>query len=856
MRDVSAKVVKIIGKPVITDAENYKLDNINKKIFTIYNTSILNNVYSESARSQHLNNKYHEYLETEDCIDKGIYHTTEHGDISYEQYSTLIILEMGLNGQRCRFLVDTGADVDALSEEWVKKFAHSATNLVHSDILIQTADKEKLMKGTQELKDAQLVLFPNATSKRFTTKTDFVVLNLDTTRFDGILGVKTLHELGIHIKIPKLDDLAAAAMREDSKLFSQNYSNEKNSPENSPKSDSDDEDLMEKISAGLNKNDTIRITDWTTMKNGRIEFSLSDEQLAKAYKKKLVHNFVSLRFYEDVDNWVEECNEIGVIEMNDENTPFNLPLLAVRQTNVDGSTKKVRVCVDFRPLNQFLKMDAYPIPKFQEMHEAFRGSKHFSVIDLKSGYNQVEVAENTRKYMSFTWRNKQYRFKGTPFGINFLPSQFNRMLAHHLHGIKGVIVYIDDIIIFAKNKKDHDQAVAEVIKRLNEANMKINRTKCKFGRSEVNFLGFILSHAGIAVDPDRTRRLGNFKIPTTGKELNSFLCMANFIRQHIPGFGLITAVLYDIANKNPRKLSTDSRWEVEGLPAWEQLIHILQSPIILKYPDPNKPFILRTDACVTGYGGYLFQEGDDGEEDIIHTFSGCFKGAQRGYSIPKKELFAIVYALRHLGFYLRGTKFTLQTDAMCLADLRNRENTDETVAKWMFEISHFDYDSEHIPGCYNVFADLLSRQSITSTIAEWRVYEGQFSAPVLVDNTKVDEMQADVDPLSLFHTTAVPATQAADFYNYPACIRKRIYAFQKKRNSTTKKQRVPFNADTFTNDWKLTEKYFQMAQDRWGSHTIDTFAASHNAQLSRFYTKELNALKFSWQKENPWINPP
>ena len=184
---------------------NYKLDNINKKIFTIYNTSILNNVYSESARSQHLNNKYHEYLETEDCIDKGIYHTTEHGDISYEQYSTLIILEMGLNGQRCRFLVDTGADVDALSEEWVKKFAHSATNLVHSDILIQTADKEKLMKGTQELKDAQLVLFPNATSKRFTTKTDFVVLNLDTTRFDGILGVKTLHELGIHIKIPKLE---------------------------------------------------------------------------------------------------------------------------------------------------------------------------------------------------------------------------------------------------------------------------------------------------------------------------------------------------------------------------------------------------------------------------------------------------------------------------------------------------------------------------------------------------------------------------------------------------------------------------------------------------------------------------
>lgn len=833
--------------------QNAKLN----KVFTIYKTSIINNIYSETARSHHLNNKYHEYLENNKCIEKGIYKSDTLGDVSYERYSTLVILEMGLNGVKCRFLIDTGAEVDALSKDWVQRFADSCTNLVDTDITIQGVNQETLLTGNQELKDAHLVLFPNATSNKFTTRTDLVVLDLDTTRFDGILGLKTLHQLGIHLKIPKLDNFAEAAMSEDSKLFSKTYSSPpKNSPINfSPNPDTDCEKLLEKISAGLEINKSIRISDWTTMKNGKIEFSLSPEQLAIAYKKKNVHNFVSLRFYEAVDNWVDECEQNGVIELNNESSPFNLPLLAVRQNNIDGSTKKVRVCVDFRPLNQFLEMDAYPIPKFQEMHEAFRGAKHFSVIDLKSGYNQVEVAENTRKFMSFTWRNKQYRFKGTPFGLNFLPSQFNRMMAHHLHGIKGVIVYIDDIIIYSKCKKEHDQAVCEVINRLNKANMRINRDKCLFGRSEVNFLGFILSHAGIAVDPDRTKRLSDYKIPTTGKELNSFLCMANFIRQHIPGFGHITAVLYDIANKTPKNLSKDTRWQIEGLPAWEKLKQVLQSPIILRYPDPNKPFTLRTDACVTGFGGYLFQEDDSGEENIIHTFSGCFKGAQQGYSIPKKELFAIVFALRHLSFYLRGTKFTLQTDAMCLSDLRNRENTDETVAKWMFEISHFDYEPEHIPGKYNVFADLLSRQSISSTLKEWKQYRGQYVDTEQIKESTLETSQPVVDPASLFHLQ-LPKQQSLDNTGYHETIRKRMYAYNRKQSSKQIKQKLPFNADTFTNDWKLTEKYFQLAQDRWGSHTIDTFAASHNAQLARFYTKELNAFNFSWQRENPWINPP
>ena len=816
---------------------------------------MLNNLYSKHARSCHLNVKHHEYLqENEQVIDEGSFYNENLGKVSYVQYAHLLIITMGLNGVRCRFLIDTGAEVDAISEEWVTKHKDAATKLVDSDIIIQMATKEAIAHGSQELSSANIVLFPNATSKKYSTTTDLLVLNIDTTRFDGILGIKTLHELGIRLQIPKMDNLAEACRRFDDEMLSKNYSTGKNfSKENfSPEPEVDDKFVVNEVTAELEANEKIRINQWTTMENGVIRFSLTDEQLAKAYKNKNVHNFVSLKFYEDVDKWVVQAEEDGVIEFNNENTPFNLPLLAVRQNNIDGSLKKVRVCVDFRQLNQFLKMDSYPIPKFQEMHASFRGAKWFSVIDLKSGYNQVPVAEECRKYMAFTWRRKQYRFKGTPFGLNFLPSQFNRMLAHCLHGIKGVIVYIDDIIIFSKCKLEHAAAVKEVLQRLNKHNMKINKDKCMLGRTQVNFLGFILSQAGIQVDPARTKRLVNLKIPTTGAELTSFLAMANFIRQHIPGFGKATAILYDIAAKNPRKLCNCTRWMAEGLPAWEQLKEMLQSPATLQYPDPNKRFILRTDACVTGFGGYLYQEGENGEILLIHTFSGGFKGAQRGYSIPKKELFAIVYALRHLSFYLRGADFRLECDAKCLQDVMNMESQNETVVKWLFEISPFNPDIEHIPGKDNIFADLLSRQSISSTLAEWKRYEGQYIIPNKNLSEETVTSNKD-DPLSLCSMQTVNTT-ARDLAKYPPHLRKRICTFHRRRRQS--KQKLPFNADTFTNDWKLALKFYQKADERWGSHTVDTFAASHNAQVSRYYTKELNAFGFSWRNENPWINPP
>jgi hypothetical protein len=278
--------------------------------------------------------------------------------------------------------------------------------------------------------------------------------------------------------------------------------------------------------------------------------------------------------------------------------------------------------------------------------------------------------------------------------------------------------------------------------------------------------------------------------------------------------------------------------------------------MVLKYPDPKLPFILRTDACTTGYGGYLFQVLEDGSENMIHIFSGTFKKAQMAYSIPKKELYAIIYAFRNLSFYLRGAKFLLQTDAMCLNELHYKQIDCETMAKWAMVLSEYDYDVEHIPGTLNVFADLLSRQNEDCTMETWRqlkesYYEERYAAGV------TDERRKGINVVKLKKKKLKNSE-----IKYSKDIERRLQLLHMRRSgarqldSTMTGRKLPFNADTFTNDWKLNPDYFNAAEKKWGPHSIDLFAASHNAQTERYMTQELNAFSVKWKGENAWANPP
>lgn len=830
--------------------EETEINKENVNYIKITRISVLNNIFSNKCTSSHLNIGHKQHLDSqEDQMGKESTRaklarmSNTANNKEYIDYSSLLVVNVGLNGYKCNFLADTGSEVDAISPDFLEKCpdCYDPGQIEDTNVILQMADKEVIGSATKVLRNARIDLFPNKSTREHKTNTDLLLLNLQNSEFDGILGISTLAKLGIKLQIPKMDSFNDDAQRANDEHLHTDYILHE---------DTDDDDIVAYIKDELEANGKLTIDQWGIFPKGKIEFELTPEQIAKAYKTR--SNYVALQFFDATDEQVDEWKRLGVIELNHETTPLNLPLLAVRQNNTDGTLRKVRICIDFRGLNQFLSMDSYKLPKFQEVAAEILGSTIFTAIDLSKGYNQIEVAESCRKYMCFQWRGKQYRFKGCPFGLNFLPSKFNRWISHLFVDLDGVIVYIDDIFIFHKDKAKHAATVKEVLKRLNDANMVINRDKSQFGRSKVTYLGFNFSANGISVDPARTQRLVNYEVPRTGKELHSFLCMANYIRQHIPNYAQETAVLYEIANQR-KKLAQCKRWQAEGLPAWERLTEMLKSPMILKYPDPNRPYRLRTDACVTGFGGYLYQINDEGEEDIIHIFSQHFKAEQRGYSIPKKELFAILYAVRHLRFYLGHAKVYIQTDAKCLSRLYEKTIECDTVAKWLFEISEIDYEIEHLPGRLNIFADALSRQAPDTVLDTWRHKQPSFLEPANLKHDKHVDKDGKVE-----HTFTQPTAKRMNHLrSYPTHIRQKILSLRRRvAHGTMTGTKIPFNADTFTNDWKLHQQHFQMAQSKWGAHTIDMFAASHNAQLDRYYTHEINALAQSWRKENPWCNPP
>ncbi|GFX29993.1 retrovirus-related Pol polyprotein from transposon 297 [Trichonephila clavipes] len=197
-----------------------------------------------------------------------------------------------------------------------------------------------------------------------------------------------------------------------------------------------------------------------------------------------------------------------------------------------------------------------------------------------------------------------------PFGLCNAPATFERLMETVLKGLtfEACLIYLDDVIIGGRTFEEHLQNIRKVLSKLSDANLKLNPSKCKFFQKEVNYLGHIISAEGVRTDPE--------KCPPGQKE-----CEDSFL----------------------------------------QLKEALTSSPILIYPQPDKPFILDTDASNESVGAVLSQE-IDGQERVVAYWSKCLSKPERNYCVTRKELLAIVKAIEHFHHYLYGQKFLLRTD--------------------------------------------------------------------------------------------------------------------------------------------------------------------------------------------------
>ena len=251
----------------------------------------------------------------------------------------------------------------------------------------------------------------------------------------------------------------------------------------------------------------------------------------------------------------------------------------------------------------------------------------------------------------------------------------------------------------------HCQVLAKVLDRLRAHNLTVKLSMCKFGYSSIKYLGFILGENTLQPQYDKIEAIANLKAPTTKKGLRSFLGMVSFYSMFIPNMSDLTSVLTDFLSS---KTTEPITWTELAMTNFDKLKQALICEPVLKLPNPNIPFSLRTDASGVGLGALLVQY-YDGVAFPIRYASRKLQGAEKNYSTIERECLAIVFGIQRFKYYLLGKQFFLEVDHRPLIYLNKLKNSNARLMRWALALQPYRFTLIHIPGQSNVGADFLSR---------------------------------------------------------------------------------------------------------------------------------------------------
>eukprot|EP00795_Rhopilema_esculentum_P015818 gene15818-7127_t len=304
-----------------------------------------------------------------------------------------------------------------------------------------------------------------------------------------------------------------------------------------------------------------------------------------------------------------------------------------------------------------------------------------------------------------------YRYTRLNFGTNASAELFQHTLQQHLQGMAGVQNIADDILVFGSTRQEHDQALENCLKRLKEKGLTLNKSKCSFLNTELEFFGQIFLEQGTRPDPRRTQDVIDAAIPQNVSELRSFLGMVTFSSKYIANFATIATPLRELT-----KTGVTFTWEQKHQTAFDKLKAAITKPPVMAYFDAKKDTVLTVDASPVGLSGILSQRSAcDAEGKVVAYASRALSDVERRYSQTEKEALSIVWALEHFHLYLYGHSFTLETDHKPLEMIYGRANSKPCarIERWVLRLQPYNVQVKYKPGPTNQ-ADFLSRHPSTS----------------------------------------------------------------------------------------------------------------------------------------------
>ena len=382
--------------------------------------------------------------------------------------------------------------------------------------------------------------------------------------------------------------------------------------------------------------------------------------------------------------------------------------------HVPKANGRIRVCGDYKALNERIEDDGYKLPNVQDMFAMLSSHEGtpslYSVIDLSGAFNQLFLTEESSKLVALNTRRGLFSTKRLCFGIKTAPVQFQRVMDQIVMGIKGVVVRVDDILVATKGSiTEHLHILKQLFGRLAKHNVQLNGSKCQFFVKRVKYMGHILSAEGISPIQDKLEAIRRASRPTEVPEVRTFLGMINYYAKFVENLSSKMHPLFALLKKD-----VGWNWSAECEEAFSYAKEVLSSDRVLVHYDPSKELVLGVDASPYGIGAVLSHRMADGSERPIEYASRTLSSAEKGYAQIEKEALAIIFGIKKFNLYLYGRKFILVTDHKPLTRIFGPKSNIPPLAaarmqRWAIFLTGYSFDIIFRKSEDNANADYFSR---------------------------------------------------------------------------------------------------------------------------------------------------
>jgi len=370
---------------------------------------------------------------------------------------------------------------------------------------------------------------------------------------------------------------------------------------------------------------------------------------------------------------------------------------------VPKKDKGVRMVINYKPLNKLIKKFYFPIRKIDDILMRVSGSTIFSVLDMKSGFYQLPMHEDSIQYTAFSTPIGHYEFLTAPFGICNIPSEFAQIGQQMFGDLDFAEIYFDDVTVFSSSIEAHFSHLQTIFNRLREFNIKLNPDKCKFFKTTVKILGHIVGPTGISMDPAKIRAIIEMPYPKDVKEIRIFNGMVTYYKRYIINLFKLLAPLINLT-----KLDVIFNFNRECIESFDECKRLLTEEPILRHADMDKPFTIYCDASGLGMGAILAQRDEHGEYVVAYD-SKKFDRYSEKLPITLKECSAVIFAVNAFKQYISRIPFTIVTDHQALVHLSTLKDSNLMLLKWSIMIDSLGCKILYRQGKVHTNVDCLSR---------------------------------------------------------------------------------------------------------------------------------------------------